>query len=112
MSSLHAQDIEDAEFLLPLLYQEAVGVKQKYKGKYGHYPATQPHGGIQEITAQHILQARVQRQGFHDIKHGHRHDTGKDIRNICPAVLFDVSCRQLQEKASLHDRPPPIKNFR
>ncbi len=93
MPSLHTQDVEDPEFLFPLLHQEAVGVKQENKSKNRYNPAPKPHGSVQEIPSKHILQPRIQRQGLYDIEHRHRQNAGQHIGNIRFPVLFYIFCR-------------------
>lgn len=90
---LHAQDVEDAEFLFPALHQEAVRIEQEDDREQRHHMAPYEHQLAEVTAAYHLFDPRILGQGFDDIVHGHSDDAGEHVGDVRPCVLFHVSCR-------------------
>ena len=67
----HAQDVVQADLLLPALHEEGVGVEEKDHRENPHHAGAQAHDGGDGGPAGHVVDLLVKGQEGHVVEHGH-----------------------------------------
>ena len=86
----HAEDVVKAQFLFPLLHQEAVDIQHQHGGQDGRHHKAKAHHVGDELRAPQLLHALIHGQGGHDVKGGGQPHEGQQVGQVKPAVLPEV----------------------
>ncbi len=108
MALFQSQYVVQAELAAPALQQEAVDVKQEYKGEYGDDDLSEAHIRLDDVAAPHVHQIFVARQGADDVVDGRSDDAGYHVRDVRPAAVFDVSEGHTWIESEASWIPPPV----
>ena len=102
----HAQNVVEAQLLLPLLHQKAVDVEQEYRRQHPRHKHPDLHHHHHVGEAPHLQHAGVGAQGGHDVKGGGKPRQGQQVGEEEAAVLLHALGRQLGVKSVTHASHP------
>ena len=108
MAFLHAQDVVQAQLLLPALDEEAVGVEQEQQGEQGDDEDPEAHHGGDGGAAVHGLLVDAQGEGGDAVEHEDDSRPGEQVGQGDPPVVFQVAQGQLAVQSPGHVTPPPV----
>ena len=86
MPLLHAQDVVEAQLLLPPLHKEAVGVADKGEGEQGHDEGAEAQQPLDRVGAFQPGHAGVHVEKQDVVEHGRADHAGEEIGQVKLAI--------------------------
>lgn len=87
MFFLHAQNVEQSEFLFAAFDKEAVRIKQEYHREYPDHVNTEAQCRLQRSPAVHVGKRAAVGERRHNEEHCHSEHRGDEIGNVGPRVF-------------------------